>query len=124
MRVLLIDDDPLILDSLAELLLEHGYDVSTADGGESGLVKFCQAIVDGAPFSAVVSDLGMPHLDGKEVVQRVRQIDPGTLTVLLTGFGERPEDPAQIAGRADRMVAKPVRIEELQQALGAMFGLK
>lgn len=98
MRILLIEDDPLILDSLAELLLEHGYDVSTADGGESGLVKFCQAIIDGAPFGAVVSDPGMSHLDGRELISRIRQIDPGTLTVLLT---------------------QPVRVEEVRLALAA-----
>jgi DNA-binding response OmpR family regulator len=120
MRVLLIDDDPLLLDSLAALLQPH-YDVVTAVGGECGLATFCQALVDGSPFGVVVTDLGMPRMDGYEFIQRIRKIAPRTPTILLTGWGEQPGAVGAMAGRADRVVSKPVRIEELQEALGIVL---
>ena len=122
MRVLLIDDDPLLLDSLAALL-QPRYDVVTAIGGECGLATFCQALVDGCPFGVVVTDLGMPRMDGYEFIQRIRKIAPRTPTILLTGWGEQPGAVGALAGRADREVAKPVRIEELQEALGIVLSL-
>ena len=117
MRLLLIDDDPLIRDSLAELLLDHGHDVQTAEGGEIGLVMFCRAAIDGVPFEAVVTDLCMPNLDGSKVIDRILAIAPHTLTVLLTGWGEHPG--AGIGARAAHTVVKPVRIDELRRALSA-----
>lgn len=84
MRLLLIDDDPLIRDSLAELLLDHGYDVVTAEGGEIGLVTFCRAAIDGVPFEAVVTALGRPNVDGTRVIDRIRAIAPQTLTLRVT----------------------------------------
>jgi DNA-binding response OmpR family regulator len=117
-RLLLIDDDPLILDCLAALLSEDGVDVCIALDGLSGIEKFCRAIVDDAPFDAVIVDLEMPVLDGRDVVERVRLISPGTRTVLLTGRGETANKHVDARRQPDCNVAKPVRIEELRHALG------
>ena len=84
MRLLLIDDDALIRDSLTELLLDHGYDVVAADGAELGLVAFCRAAIDGVPFDAVVTALARPDLDGTRVIERIRAIAPRTLTLRVT----------------------------------------
>lgn len=116
-RLLLVDDDPLILECLAALLRTDCFEVSTALGGLLAMETFCRAIIDDAPFDAVIADLGMPVLDGRDVVQRVRWISPGTTTVLLAGWGDRPEADDDTSQWADRVVAKPVRIEELRQAL-------
>jgi DNA-binding response OmpR family regulator len=108
MRLLLIDDDSLVRDSLADLLLHHGYDVVTAESGEIGLVTFCRAAIDGVPFEAVVTHLGLHNFDGTKVIDRILAIAPCTLTVLLGGE----------TGVAGRTVARPVRIDELRDALG------
>jgi len=83
MRLLLIDDDPLIRDALTEWLLDRGYDVETADTSEIGLVMFCRAATDGVPFEAVITDLGRPTLDGNQVVDRILSIAPHTFTLML-----------------------------------------
>jgi DNA-binding NtrC family response regulator len=83
MRVLLIDDDARIRGWLAGLLAEQGHDVETADGAEIGLVAFCRAAIDGAPFEAVVTDLRRPTLDGTKVLDRILAIAPQTITVLV-----------------------------------------
>jgi CheY-like chemotaxis protein len=116
-RFLLIDDDPLILDCLADLLRGDGVEVCIALDGLSGIEKFCRAIVDDAPFDAVIADLEMPVLDGRDVVERVRLISPGTRTVLLTGRGEIANKHVDASRQPDCVVAKPVRIEELRHAL-------
>jgi DNA-binding response OmpR family regulator len=116
-RLLLIDDDPLILDCVAALLRKDDVEVSIALDGLSGIEKFCRAIVDDAPFDAVIADLEMPVLDGRDVVERIRLISPGTWTVLLTGRDETANKRVDDARQPDCMVAKPVRIEELRHAL-------
>jgi DNA-binding response OmpR family regulator len=121
MRVLLIDDDPLLLDALAALL-RRDYRVETAHGGEAGLARFCQAVVDGDPFGVVVTDLAMPRMDGYEFIQRMRKIAPRTPTILLAGWGEQPGAVGSMTACADAVLAKPVRIEELQAALGIALG--
>jgi DNA-binding response OmpR family regulator len=116
-RFLLIDDDPLILDCLAALLRADGVEVCIALDGLSGIEKFCRAIVDDAPFDAVIADLEMPVLDGRDVVERIRLISPGTRTVLLTGLDETANNHGDASRQPDCVVAKPVRIEELRHAL-------
>jgi DNA-binding response OmpR family regulator len=82
MRLLLISTtDP---HPLSQRLLDHGYQVETAHGGEVGLVAFCRAAIDGAPFDAVVADLPIPNVDGAQVIDRIRAIAPHTLTLWLT----------------------------------------
>jgi len=96
MRVLLIDDDPLMLDALAEVL-QPRFEVVIAEGGEIGLARFCQAILDGRPFHAVVTDLGMPARDGIECIRRIRKIDPDMHAILLTSR-EMLEALSEISG--------------------------
>lgn len=84
MRLLLIDDDARVRDSLATLLLVHGYDVVTAEGGEIGLLAFCRAATDGAPFDVVISALARPTVDCVKVLDRIRSVAPQTLTLQVT----------------------------------------
>jgi DNA-binding response OmpR family regulator len=97
MRVLFIS--PLARHSLAGRLLDHGYEVVTADSSEIGLVTFCRAAIDGVPFDSVVAELGFPGLDGTKVIDRILAIAPWTRTVVLT----EPD---------------PVSLEALREALG------
>jgi hypothetical protein len=60
--------------------------VEIADSCEIGLVAFCRAAIDGAPFDAVVADLPVPTLDGAKVIDRIRAIAPQTLTLQLTRY--------------------------------------
>ena len=63
MRILLVDDDPLITQSLRDALEADGHIVTAADGGQAGIDAFRAAAGNGTPFAAVVTDLGMPHVD-------------------------------------------------------------
>ena len=74
LRLLLIDDDPLILESLRNALEFEGHHVTCAQGGQAGIDMFCAAHDRNTPFAAVITDLGMPHVDGRQVASAIKKI--------------------------------------------------
>jgi DNA-binding response OmpR family regulator len=117
MRVLLVDDDPLILDSIAEVLSFDGHDVAVASDGQAALACFAAAMATDAPFEAVVTDLGMPKINGIQVANEVRALSSSVRIILLTGWGERAREDKDFPDTVNRLLAKPVRIHELRAAL-------
>lgn len=83
------DDDPLVLNSLRDTLEADGHGVTTADGGQAGIDAFLAARAQGNPFPVVITDLGMPYVDGRKVSSAVKTAAPGTIVLLLTGWGQR-----------------------------------
>jgi DNA-binding response OmpR family regulator len=117
MRVLLVDDDPLILDAIAEVLSFDGHDVAIASNGRAALDCFSAALATDVPFEAVVTDLGMPVLNGIQVANGIRALSGTVRIILLTGWGERARDHADFPRAVNHLLGKPVRIEELRAAL-------
>ncbi len=117
MRVLLVDDDPLILDTIAEVLAFDGHEVAVASSGRAALARFCAALETPAPFDAVVTDLGMPQVNGIQVANEVRALSDTVRIILLTGWGERAREQPEFPDTVDSLLGKPVRIEELRAAL-------
>jgi signal transduction histidine kinase/ActR/RegA family two-component response regulator len=117
LRLLLIDDDPLHLESLRDTLQVAGHVTVTADGGDEGLSVFRASLECGESFAAVITDLGMPHVDGHQVAAGVKEASPATPVILLTGWGRRfiadDDDPPY----ADLILAKPAKLHELRDAL-------
>ncbi len=117
MRVLLVDDDPLILESIAEVLSFDGHDVAVASSGQAALDCFSAALDTSLPFDVVVTDLGMPKISGIEVANSVRALSGTVRIILLTGWGERANERHDFPKAVDHLLGKPVRIEELRAAL-------
>lgn len=116
LRVLLIDDDPLVLDSLRETLEADGHVVVVAKDARVGVDAFLAA--QGAdPFGVVVTDLGMPHLDGRGVAKAVKEASPGTPVILLTGWGARLGSDGEAPAHVDRVIGKPAKMRDLRAAL-------
>jgi CheY-like chemotaxis protein/8-oxo-dGTP pyrophosphatase MutT (NUDIX family) len=82
-RILLVDDDPRLLTVLSDTLQACGHSVTTAVKGEDALEMF-----DSAKHEVVITDLGMPRMNGWEVAERVKARSPETPVFLLTGWGE------------------------------------
>ena len=122
LRVLLIDDDPMLLRSLSEVLGADGHSVTTADGGQRGIDEFSAASERGEPFDAVITDLGMPNVDGRTVAAAIRPMAPGTPIILLTGWGQRLQSESELPEHVDRVLAKPPRMMELRAALDELTG--
>lgn len=116
-RILLVDDDPLIRKSLKHLLEADGHAVTVADGGEAGVAMFGAARQRGEPFEVVITDLGMPQLDGREVARQVKQAAPTTPVFLLTGWGQRLQVEEERPRHVDRVFSKPPKMQLLREAL-------
>ena len=123
LRLLLIDDDPLLLQSLQDVLSMDGHQVTAADGGQRGIDEYFAARARGEPFAVVVTDLGMPKVDGRTVAAAIKSASPETPVVLLTGWGQRLRDEAQLPENVDRVLSKPPRVSELRSTL-ALLGKK
>jgi PAS domain S-box-containing protein len=119
MRILIVDDDPLVLKSLRDTLEADGHCVTTADGGQAGIEAFVSAQAQGNPFPVVITDLGMPYVDGRQVSGRIKAAAPATIILLLTGWGQRLVAEGEIPPHVDRVLSKPPKLRELREALQA-----
>jgi signal transduction histidine kinase/ActR/RegA family two-component response regulator/HAMP domain-containing protein len=120
MRILIVDDDPIIIESLRETLRADGHRVTTADGGEAGIDAFQAALGRREPFEMVITDLGMPYVDGRKVAATVKASSPNTPVVLLTGWGQRLTAENQVPPHVDRVLSKPPNLRELRAALAEL----
>src|SRR5919205_38397 len=81
-RILIVDDESIVAETLSEMLQGWGYETAIANDGAAGL-----AAVEEFHPSVVVSDVYMPQLDGFALLREVRELHPGTAVILLTGLG-------------------------------------
>lgn len=117
LRVLVIDDDPIVLKSLCDTLEADGHSVVTANGGRAGIDAFLAARTTANPFQVVFTDLGMPYVDGRQVASEIKQASPQTPIILVTGWGQRLIVDADVPPYVDRVLAKPPKLRELRLAL-------
>jgi signal transduction histidine kinase/ActR/RegA family two-component response regulator/HAMP domain-containing protein len=120
MRILIVDDDPIIIESLRETLRGDAHRVTTAEGGQAGIDAFEAARAKGEAFELVITDLGMPHVDGRRVAAAIKAASPATPVVLLTGWGQRLMADNQVPPHVDRVLNKPPRLKELRAALAEL----
>jgi CheY-like chemotaxis protein len=120
LRILLVDDDPLLIKSLRDILEQDGHVVSAADGGQKGIYTFAAALASPNPFSLVITDLGMPYVDGRKVAASIKAASPNTPVILLTGWGKRLLAENDVPAHVDRVLSKPPRLIEIREALGAL----
>ena len=116
-RVLLVDDDPVLLKSLSDALEGDGHTVVTANGGRDGIETFREGHEGAKPFSVVVTDLGMPYVDGRQVANAVKALSSKSPVILLTGWGQRLQAEGDLPAHVDLVLAKPPRLRELREAL-------
>lgn len=112
-RLLLVDDEPSVVASAA-LYLRRGFDVTTCTDPRAAL----KLIDNDPPFTVVVSDLRMPHLDGIQFLSEVKKRSPQTARLLLTGYADVTAAVAAVNEAAvHRFLTKPCRPQELRKTL-------
>jgi signal transduction histidine kinase/ActR/RegA family two-component response regulator len=121
-KILLVDDDPLLLTSLRETLVNEGHQVQTASGGRAGIDAFRDAQNSGNAFPVVITDLGMPHVDGRAVAAAIHAAAPGTAIIMLTGWGQRLAASGDIPTGVSVVMSKPPKLAELRQWLAEFAG--
>jgi CheY-like chemotaxis protein len=109
-RVLIIDDEDLMRDTLAGMFTGAGYEVETAASGEEGIEKYRRE-----RFDAVITDARMPGISGLVVARAIKDHDPKAHVVLLTGVEHDPQE-LNAAG-VDRVLMKPTRRAAILEAV-------
>ncbi|HEY4263513.1 MAG TPA: response regulator, partial [Schlesneria sp.] len=122
-RILVVDDDPLLIRSLTEILELDGHIVVSANGGQEGIDAFRATCNRRDSFDVVFTDLGMPSVDGRQVSSSVKAASPSTPVILLTGWGERLLAEGDVPPHVDRVLSKPPRLRDLRRAMaGCLSG--
>jgi PAS domain S-box-containing protein len=122
LHILCIDDDALVRRSLQETLDREGHRVQAAEAGREGLDAFRAAAARGEPFDIVITDLGMPHMDGREVARAIKHDSPATPVILLTGWGMHMNAEGEKPAHVDRVISKPPKMKDLRLALEDLAG--
>jgi signal transduction histidine kinase len=124
LRVLCVDDDELIRQLLTDCLTQFQHQVSTAPTGEEGLKMFQRARHEGRAFEIVITDLGMPKMDGHQLARAIKETDPRTPVVMMTGWGAMMKEDGENAPNVDALVGKPPQLLELNELLLRLVSLQ
>src|SRR5215472_9201127 len=107
-HILIVDDDPALLQALPEALrLRLGeVNVETYDSGSAALARIATT-----EFDAIISDIKMPEMDGLALLARIKELQPATPTLLITGHGDHDLAVQALRGGAYDFVQKPIEQE-------------
>jgi len=117
LRILCIDDEPMVRQLLDDCLKSFDHKVSVAASGKQGLELFREAMKQAQPFEVVITDLGMPEMDGHQVARAIKAELPRTPVIMLTGWGANMKEDGQTAPEVDALLSKPPRMQELNEVL-------
>lgn len=111
---LVVDDDAMVLEVLGDTLKRRFKEVITAKNGEEGLEKFLEHKPD-----CVITDIEMPRMNGKKLLEKIREIDPKKPVVIVTAF----EDEVVGVTSANAILIKPITAGEICQTVEEVMHL-
>ncbi len=111
-KILVVDDEPNVLLTMAAILRQEGYEVDEAEGGALAL-----AALERTTYDLVLTDLNMPVVDGMAVLEAVQKHAPATVTVVITGYASVHTALRALKLGAYEYLLKPTEIEDLKQAV-------
>jgi CheY-like chemotaxis protein len=117
LRILCIDDESQMQELLKHCLTTLEHQVTTASGGKQGVEMFRAAVLQKQPYQMVITDLGMPDVDGHQVARTIKAESPLTPIVMMTGWGTMMKEDGETAPEVDAVVGKPPRIQELNNLI-------
>jgi CheY-like chemotaxis protein/anti-sigma regulatory factor (Ser/Thr protein kinase) len=122
--ILCIDDEPQMRQMLKDCLGFFQHRIEVAENGTQGLEMFRAAKQNNRPFKAVITDLGMPEMDGRQVARAIKAESPGTPVIMLTGWGAMMKENGERADGIDALVGKPPGMEDLNRLLLRLEAIK
>ena len=117
-KILLVDDDPDIIEIVSYNLVQEGFEIFTASNGKEAILKAIKEIPD-----LIIMDVMMPEMDGMEACENIRRI-PALNHVIITFLTARSEDYSQVAGfdaGADDYITKPIKPKLLVSKVKALL---
>jgi PAS domain S-box-containing protein len=116
-RVLLVDDEPEIIQFCTRILKDHGYDLVSVDSGQKAIAQLRQRA-----FDLLVTDIKMPDVDGLKVLRVAKEVDPEIAVVMITGYGTLENAVEALRAGARGFVIKPFTSQELLDATQEVLG--
>ena len=117
LHILCIDDDAQVRQLLDDCLTHFNHRVMVASGGEHGMELFRTAMLKNQPYEVVITDLGMPKMDGHQVARTIKAESPYTPIIMMTGWGTIMREEGETASEVDAVIGKPPRMQELNDLL-------
>lgn len=111
-RILLVDDEEIVRDTLADYLIDCGYRVTTADDG-----KQASTALEAERFDLILADVRMPGMDGLQLLDELRDRDRETPVIMMTGHGDAQMDEEAERKGASGFLVKPVRLADLDRLI-------
>jgi two-component system, sensor histidine kinase and response regulator len=111
-RILLVDDEGLIRQTIGQLLCKDEHTVVEANNGVEALSLFSRG-----RFDLVLTDFQIPFMHGSELATRIKRIAPRQPILMMTGYGKRPGPDNPV----DAVLNKPVHLDELRQAVAKLL---
>lgn len=111
-RILVVDDEEMIRDLCSHILASEGYVVATRPSGETALVEISRNACD-----LLITDIKMPRMDGLELYERVRSLNPDIVTIFITGHGTLDTAIESLMRGVEGFVLKPFTQDELTSAV-------
>lgn len=115
LRILIADDETSARELLRRMLEREGHSVVTVGSGREAIAAFQQALREGKAFDLVITDLGMPQGDGRQVVQMVKSLASTTFVAVFSGWDARQGE--EWSRWVDYFLPKPLTRYELQELL-------
>jgi len=121
-RILLMDDEQMILDIVSRMLGHLGYEVTTCTDGSQAIAAFAKSKSHAEPFDVVMMDLVIPNgVGGQDAVHTIKKIDPGAKVIASSGHLEHPVMLDHKAFGFNAVLEKPYKLEKLQQVIEAVI---
>lgn len=118
-KVLIIDDDPDILETMLSLLDDQGFELTAADHAKKAL-----ELISGQTFDLIISDISMPHLSGLDFLKELRKIHPFTPVIFVSGHELTSDMKISLEKDHADFVSKPFDIDMMIQKIQSILQKK
>ena len=118
-KILVVDDEEIIRDSLSYILEKEGYEVAKA---ENGKVAYDKMLLN--HFDLVITDIEMPVMKGTELLEKIKTLDVQTSVIVITAFGSLDTAISALRNGASDYILKPVEFDELLIKAKRLFEVK
>lgn len=116
MRLLLVDDEPLLRLSIGDTLSAEGHEVMLAANGEDAVSS-----LQGDRFDLVICDVHLPKVSGLDVLRQCRELQPGVPVIIMTAYGLTAEAEEAVQNGAAAYLMKPFQFEELLREIARIL---
>ena len=118
-KILLVDDDETLCDTLSKILTKRGHVVTSKKSGPEAIKSLCKSSYD-----ILLTDLSMPEMDGVELLEAARTMAPKMVEIIITGHSDVTSYFDAMNAGAAAYIKKPVKIDELEAIFEKVLGKK